>query len=241
MNAKAPTKPKTKGKAKRARPRRRGADSDDEDEAGHASDDSLTSASDLSDSDEDEDQDDGEGEGDRAPASKPIAGPSKNRAAKKPAAFADVSSTTPAVWADEKVGEGEAEEISFDEFNRGESASMRGAKRGRGRGRGGIAGAADAAPREKKVFTEEQTRKYEEKKAKMKAKKAALREAKKKEQEEAKKAAAAGGDEPKAEGVKGDLHAAEGSTSAVQAEKIETKTRKPKAKKDAVSHLSELE
>jgi hypothetical protein len=223
-SAKGTTKAKAKGKARRARPRRRGADPDDDEDAESGSDNSLTSASDASDSEEEEDNDE--------PASKSVPGSSKSGAARPSAVFADVSSTTPAAWADEKPGE--AEEISFDDFNRGEST--RGAKRGRGRGRGGIIG--DAAPREKKVFTEEQTRKYEEKKAKLKAKKLALREAKRREQEEAKKSVARGGDEPSKEAVKGDAEAgAEGSAKATQSEQKEPKKRKPKAKKDTVSCL----
>ena len=89
--------------------------------------------------------------------------------------FADAASITPAAWADETV-KGEVAEMSFEEFNRGESGRGKGI--GRGRGKGGAVG-------QRREFTEEEKRRFEESKAKrkekQKAKKAELKEAKKRE------------------------------------------------------------
>ena len=174
------SKPKASTKVKsraRARPRRRvansDAESDDDDSIG--SDNSLTehSASELSDDEEDEDAvEDAIDDDLSAQPDKPV--------------FADVSSTTPAAWADEKFGSEEigreVVEMSFEEFNRG----------GRGlpvRGRGGAATGevrkkkeyteeetrTTGEVRKKREYTEEETRRFEEMKARRKEKQKARR------------------------------------------------------------------
>lgn len=155
---------KNKLKLRRKARRRDGADSDDDDDAGSASDASSASSSAAKPS--------------KASASKakpkPAASPAT--ASAKPATeplFPDVNSTTPAAWADMTD---KGDEITFDEFSRGDAARGRGGAVRGGRGRGG-----KAVPREPRELTEEQKRREEEKRVhkreKLKAKRKAKKEA----------------------------------------------------------------
>ncbi|WWD22670.1 hypothetical protein CI109_107163 [Kwoniella shandongensis] len=193
-NAPDMTKGKTKKPSRRvkARPRRRVAGSDVESDGEAASQGSLTDASSASELDDDDDEEEDE-DHEEVPSKKP--GTSK---------FEDV---TPVGWT-EAVDKGQTAELTFDEFNRGEAGSVRGAgakgARGRGRGRGGAAGPARELTEEERARIEENRKR---KKEKIKAKRAELKEAKRKEKEEASKGVSAlptgAASEQKEEGKKG--------------------------------------
>ena len=171
-SAKSTSKPR----ARRSRPRRRQAgetDSEVED-ASAGSDSSLTS---LSESEASEDESDEEGQVVQKPKS-----PVKSAPADKPSAstFPDATSTVPVAWSDEKMDN--AAEISFSDFNdpnkSTQPASAATTKGGPG---------ANGEKGEPKVYTAEQTRRFEERKAKMKerqkAKRAELKESRRKDKE----------------------------------------------------------
>ncbi|OCF41035.1 hypothetical protein I317_05146 [Kwoniella heveanensis CBS 569] len=176
-------KPNGKGRKTKARPRRRVASSDvdsgSENDAGSQSDASLTDPSSGSDDDEDEDEEDEE---DHAHADGERSAP----------VFEDVSSITPAGFTQGNAAEN-AEEVSFDDFNRGKVGLTK--EKGR-------RGSTVAEKGESSELTEEAKAKIEEakkgRKEKQKARRAELKERKKKDREAA---AAAGDGTPKTEKV----------------------------------------
>ena len=194
----APTAPpksqlKSRTQPRTRRPRRRGvADSDSEDDAQH-SDNSLTDVSDSERSDDEEDEDAVEDaidtpastvEGAKAADANASSQPKETKAKSssngkgKQAAFPDSEETLPAAWADQKMDDEQV--MTFDDFSTSKAATTAPSD--------GPAGGKQIVingDKEKKVYTEEQTRRFEERKAKMKekqkARKAELKEAKRRE------------------------------------------------------------
>ncbi|WVQ94128.1 hypothetical protein IAU59_001206 [Kwoniella sp. CBS 9459] len=166
-------KPKGKSRKTKARPRRRVASSDvdsgsEDGGAGSQSDGSLTDASSGSDHDDDDDEEEEEEEEDAPAVEK-----------KATSVFQDASKVQPAGFAQGEVA-AKADEVTFDEFNRGEAGA------GDSKAKGGRPGDSKAAGPSREL-TDEAKAKIEEakkrRKEKQKAKRAELKEIKRKERE----------------------------------------------------------